>query len=68
MASANSLTDYLISLIIGMFVLIIIYVTVVADYINNNLTGNIKTMAEVAVLFMFLALALGAIFMAIKRK
>ena len=68
MASANSLTDYLISLIIGMFVLIILYVTVVADYITNNLTGSIKIMAETAVLFMFLALALGAIFMAIKRK
>jgi len=68
MASAQSLTDYLIALMIGMFVVIILYVTVVKDYITNNLTGNVQTMANTAILFMFLALALGAIFMAIKRK
>ena len=68
MASASSLTNSLIALIVGMFVVIIIYVTVVADYITNNLSGNNQTMANTAILFMFLAIALGAIYTAIKKS
>ena len=64
----EGITDMLIGLMIGLFVLIILYVSIVGDYIANNLTGTTQTMANVAVWFMFIAVALAAIYSAIKRK
>lgn len=64
----ENITDLLIGLMIGLFVLIILYVSIVSDYIANNLTGTTQTMANVAVWFMFIAVALAAIYGAIKEK
>ena len=64
----ENITDLLIGLMIGLFVLIILYVSIVSDYITNNLTGTTQTMANVAVWFMFIAVALAAIYGAIKEK
>jgi len=64
----HDVTDTLVGLMIGLFVLIILYVSIVKDYITNNLTGTTQTMANIAVWFMFIAVALTAIYSAIKRK
>jgi uncharacterized membrane protein (DUF485 family) len=64
----EGITDMLVGLMIGLFVLIILYVSIVQDYIANNLTGTTQTMANIAVWFMFIAVALTAIYSAIKRK
>ena len=62
------ITDTLIGLMIGLFVLIILYVSIIQDYIANNLSGTTQTMANIAVWFMFIAVALTAIYSAIKRS
>jgi len=64
----HDITDTLTGLMIGLFVLIILYVSIVKDYITNNLSGTTQTMANIAVWFMFIAVALTAIYSAIKRK
>jgi uncharacterized membrane protein YdjX (TVP38/TMEM64 family) len=64
---ASSPADFLIGLMVGLFVLIILYINIVKDYITNNLTGTTQTMANIAVWFMFIAVALAAIYSAIKR-
>ena len=63
----EGITDMLVGLMIGLFVLIILYVSIIQDYITNNLTGTTQTMANIAVWFMFIAVALTAIYSAIKR-
>jgi len=64
----SGITDLLVGLMIGLFVLIILYVSIVQSYIQNNLTGTTQTMANIAVWFMFIAVALTAIYSAIKRE
>jgi divalent metal cation (Fe/Co/Zn/Cd) transporter len=65
--AGSSVTDLLVGLMVGLFVLIILYVSILQDYIQNNLTGTTQTMANIAVWFMFIAVALTAIYSAIKR-
>ena len=64
---SRDITDTLIGLMIGLFVLIILYVSIIKDYITNNLSGTTQMMANIAVWFMFIAVALTAIYSAVKR-
>jgi hypothetical protein len=61
----DGITDKLIALMISLFVIIIIYVSVLQTYIAHNVTGTAQTFANIAVWFIFLAIALSAIYMAI---
>jgi len=65
---SGGVVDLLVGLMIGLFVLIILYTSVVQSYIQNNLTGTTQTMANIAVWFMFIAVALTAVYSAIKRS
>jgi hypothetical protein len=64
----DGITDLLVGLMIGLFVLIILYVSIIKDYIANNLTGTTQTMANIAVWFMFIAVALAAVYSAVQKR
>jgi len=60
-------TDDIVKIMIGLFIGVLFYVYLLKDWITNNLTGTVQTMVNIAIWFVFISVALTAIYGAIKK-